>query len=98
VKSPSIAEIQRAVAEDFGIGLHELLGKRRPAKFVRPRQVSMYLSRHLTRHSYVKLGIAFGRDHATIHHGVERTEAAMDREPRFSRQVARIWARLERPA
>ncbi len=40
--------IQRCVAEEFGLSLHDLKTRRRTKNIVLPRQVSMYLSRELT--------------------------------------------------
>lgn len=79
-----IADIQRAVAEHYGISPDAMrepdgLGARDWTK-VRPRQIAMYLSRELcksgpnpdfqpTRASYPRIGQRFGgRDHTTVMH------------------------------
>jgi chromosomal replication initiator protein len=70
----SIAEIQTAVAEHFGLSAGELLSSARTARISWPRQVAMYLARELTGESLPAIARQFGgRDHTTILHACRRT-------------------------
>ena len=65
----SIANIQKAVADYYGLQIKDLLSKRRTRSLARPRQVAMALTKELTEHSLPEIGDAFaGRDHTTVLH------------------------------
>jgi hypothetical protein len=71
---PTIREIQKAVCKHFDISMTDILSPRRMAKIVRPRQIAMYLCKHLTPHSLPQIGRRFGgRDHTTVLHAVRMT-------------------------
>jgi chromosomal replication initiator protein len=68
-------EIQRQVADYFNIKLADLLSSRRSRQVARPRQVAMYLCKHLTSKSLPSIGRKFGgRDHTTVMHAVKRID------------------------
>jgi len=55
------------VAEHFGITSGDIIGGKRNAEIVQPRQIVMYLCREITDTSYKNIGILLGnRDHSTI--------------------------------
>lgn len=65
--------IQRCVAEEFGISLHEIKTRRRNKQIVLPRQVAMYLARELTELSLPEIGNSFGgKDHTTVLHSYNK--------------------------
>jgi chromosomal replication initiator protein len=65
----TVPNIQKIVAEYFGVRLQDLLSKRRVRSLARPRQIAMALSKELTEHSLPEIGEAFGgRDHTTVLH------------------------------
>jgi len=65
--------IQRCVAEEFGVSLHDLKTKRRNKTIVLPRQIAMYLSRELTDLSLPEIGEHFGgKDHTTVLHSYNK--------------------------
>lgn len=69
----SIDNIQRKVAEYYKIKLGDLLSKKRNRAVARPRQMAMFLSKELTRHSLPEIGDAFGgRDHTTVLHACRK--------------------------
>jgi chromosomal replication initiator protein len=71
----TIEEIQRKVSEHYNIRYSEMVGPRRTRTIARPRQVAMYLAKHLTSRSLPEIGRRFGgRDHTTVMHGVRRIE------------------------
>jgi len=72
-KLVTIDFIQRCVAEEFGVSLHDLKQKRRTKTIVLPRQVAMYLSRELTDLSFPEIGDFFGgKDHTTVLHSFNK--------------------------
>ncbi|NBZ87356.1 chromosomal replication initiator protein DnaA [Stagnihabitans tardus] len=71
----TVEEIQRKVAEHYNIRLSDMIGPKRLRNIARPRQVAMYLAKHLTSRSLPEIGRRFGgRDHTTIMHGVKKIE------------------------
>lgn len=63
----TIDNIQKAVAEYYGIKTNDIVAKSRKANLVRARQVAMYLSKELTNKSLPEIGALFGgRDHTTV--------------------------------
>lgn len=71
--SVSIPNIQKTVADYYGLPLRELLSKRRTRSLARPRQVAMALAKELTEHSLPEIGDAFGgRDHTTVLHACKQ--------------------------
>ena len=64
-----IPNIQKVVADYYGLQIKDLLSKRRTRSLARPRQVAMALAKELTEHSLPEIGDAFaGRDHTTVLH------------------------------
>lgn len=63
----SIETIQKEVASYFNLKLADLKGAKRHKAVARPRQIAMYLSRHLTSASFPEIGQRFGgKDHSTV--------------------------------
>jgi chromosomal replication initiator protein len=81
----TIEEIQRKVAEHYNIRLSDMIGPKRLRTIARPRQVAMYLSKHLTLRSLPEIGRRFGgRDHTTIMHGVRKIEELMQTDSQLA--------------
>jgi chromosomal replication initiator protein len=77
-KRGSLAEIQRATCEYFGLSSEELLSASRARRVAWPRQLAMYLAREFTRESLPAIGRQFGgRDHTTVLHAWRRTSARL---------------------
>ncbi|NRP13122.1 Chromosomal replication initiator protein DnaA [Aliiroseovarius sp. xm-m-379] len=71
----TVEEIQRKVSEHYNIRLSDLIGPKRVRTIARPRQVAMYLAKHMTSRSLPEIGRRFGgRDHTTVMHGVKRID------------------------
>jgi len=71
----TVAEIQRAVCDHYGLPLGEMVSRRQSTSVVRPRQVAMWLAKMLTPMSLPEIGRRFGgRDHSTVIHGVARVK------------------------
>ena len=59
--------ILKVVAEHYGISPGDIIGGKRNAEIVTPRQIVMYLCREITDTSYKNIGILLGnRDHSTV--------------------------------
>ena len=71
----TIESIQKAVAEQFGLRLAEIKAKNNSRAIVYPRQIAMYLAKHLTEASLPEIGRQFGgKHHTTVLHSVEKIE------------------------
>ncbi|MEJ6396339.1 chromosomal replication initiator protein DnaA [Yoonia sp. 208BN28-4] len=71
----TVEEIQRKVAEHYNIRLSDMIGPKRVRVLARPRQMAMYLAKHMTSRSLPEIGRRFGgRDHTTVMHGVRKIE------------------------
>ena len=81
----TIEEIQRKVAEHYNVRLSDMIGPRRMRTIARPRQIAMYLAKHLTSRSLPEIGRRFGgRDHTTIMHGIRKIEELMATDSQLS--------------
>ena len=97
MSNPTIAQIQHAVCERYGVGIADLLSDRREQRFVRPRHVAMWLARRLTRKSYAIIGRAFDRDHSTVQQSVRWLDGAMAAKRRDNADIWALLAELQRP-
>lgn len=71
----SIADIQQRVANEFGLRVEDINGRRRTAAIAHPRQIAMFLARQHTSCSLQDIGEAFGgRDHGTVLHAMRTIE------------------------
>lgn len=86
--TPSIRDIQRAVANHYGFTRLELRSKRRTAAVARARQIAMYVVKSTTPMSYPQIGRHFGgRDHSTILHGVRKIEHLIESDSALKADV-----------
>ncbi len=92
----TIEEIQKKVAEHYNIRLSDMHSARRARAVARPRQVAMYLSKHLTTRSLPEIGRKFGgRDHTTVMHAVRKVEELRGADPTFAEDVELLRRMLE---
>ncbi len=91
----TIETILRTVAEHFGVKSSEITGKRRHKSISLPRQVCMYLARHLTEYSLVEIGGQFGgRDHTTVIYANEKIARELELRPRLKEDMDQIVRRI----
>lgn len=84
----TIDEIQRKVAEHYGIRMTDMHSARRARAVARPRQIAMYLCKRLTQRSLPEIGRKFGgRDHTTVMHAVRKVEELIDQDNGFADDV-----------
>jgi chromosomal replication initiator protein len=94
-KRITVDEIQKAVAEHYGLKQADLLSERRTRAVARPRQTAMYLAKHLTTRSYPDIGRRFGgRDHTTVLHAVKRIEELKASDPGLVSDIETLTRKL----
>ncbi|MBO8159696.1 chromosomal replication initiator protein DnaA [Thermosyntropha sp.] len=95
-KKITIENIQKAVAEYYGIQVSELLSKKRNKQLVYPRQIAMYLCRKLTDASYPQIGEQFGgRDHTTVLHANEKVEKDIINSPELKKTINELCKKID---
>jgi chromosomal replication initiator protein len=94
----TVDDIQRRVAEVFGVKPHDLRAKTRTKAVAFPRQVAMYIARHLTSESYADIGRGFGgKDHTTVLHAVHKIDALLQDDPKFRKTIDHIISTIRLP-
>lgn len=80
----TIEKIQDIVSSYFNIALEDLHSKSRKREIVQARQVTMFLSKKYTDHSYSRIGSLVGkRDHATVLHACKAIQDAIEVDKGF---------------
>ena len=93
----TIDTIQKKVADYFELRHSDMLSRRRPNHIAVPRQIAMYLSRDLTKHSLQEIGEAFGgRDHGTVIHACRQVENLVDQDDTVRHSVDYLRTQLSR--
>ena len=64
-----------------------MTSKRRERSVARPRQIAMYLAKHLTTKSLPDIGRAFDRDHTTVIHAVKTIDDMCLKDPSFKAEI-----------
>ncbi len=91
----NIANIQKAVADYYGLQIKDLLSKRRTRSLARPRQVAMALAKELTEHSLPEIGDAFaGRDHTTVLHACRQIRLLMESDGKLHEDWDKLIRKL----
>jgi chromosomal replication initiator protein len=93
----TIETIQKRVADHFQIRHSDMTSKRRPNNIAIPRQVAMYLSRTLTKHSLQEIGDAFGgRDHGTVIHACKAVDIMTEQDAAMRGSVEFLRSQLSK--
>ena len=91
----NIEQIQKAVAEQFGLRLVEIKAKNNSRAIVYPRQIAMYLAKHLTEASLPEIGRQFGgKHHTTVLHSVEKIEEQRKNDKDLNRLIGKLTEQL----
>ena len=94
-KRITVDDIQKAVAEYYGMKQADLLSERRQRAIARPRQTAMWLCKLLTTRSLPDIGRRFGgRDHTTVLHAVRRIEELKAVDAPLSADVEALTRKL----
>jgi chromosomal replication initiator protein len=84
----TIEEIQKKVAERYNIKISDMSSARRLRAVARPRQVAMYLSKHLTTKSLADIGKKFGKkDHTTVMHALKTVDTLCKTDSEFLEEI-----------
>ncbi len=90
-----IGNIQKVVADYYGLQIKDLLSKRRTRSLARPRQVAMALAKELTEHSLPEIGDAFaGRDHTTVLHACRQVRNLMETDGKLREDWDKLIRKL----
>jgi chromosomal replication initiator protein len=90
----TIARIQQVVADYYGISVQDMKSKRRDKHIVFPRQVAMYLIREETPSSLPVIGQAFGRDHTTALHSIDKIQTEAQESGRLYDDIRTLRQRI----
>lgn len=90
-----IPNIQKTVADYYGLQIKDLLSKRRTRSLARPRQMAMALTKELTEHSLPEIGDAFaGRDHTTVLHACRQIRTLMETDGKLREDWDKLIRKL----
>ena len=93
----TIQQIQKLVASTYKLTNEELVSKNNSRNIAHPRQVAMYLCKHLTKHSYPEIGRAFGgKHHTTVMHSVEKIETLVATDETLQRLISELSESLQK--
>ena len=92
-----IEDILRIVSRHFAVSKQDILSQRRHRSVVRPRQIGMYLAKHLTSRSLPEIGRRFGdRDHTTVLHAIRKIDREVGENPRLKDEIEELKRQLSR--
>jgi chromosomal replication initiator protein len=93
----TVQQIQKLVASTYKLSIDELLSKNNARHISHPRQIAMYLCKHLTKHSYPEIGRAFGgKHHTTVIHSVEKIESLVASDETLQRLISELSESLKK--
>jgi chromosomal replication initiator protein len=91
----TIDAIQKSVAEQFGLRVPEIKAKNNARAVVYPRQIAMYLSKHLTEASLPEIGRQFGgKHHTTVLHSIDKIEESRKADKDLNRLLNKLTETL----
>jgi chromosomal replication initiator protein len=95
VRKITIESIQKAVCEQFGLKQQEIKAKNNSHVIVFPRQIAMYLAKHLTDASLPEIGRQFGgKHHTTVLHSVDKIEQRRKADKDLNRVLNKLTETL----
>lgn len=87
----SIENIQRLVSREFNLSLNQLKSKNNSRAVSYPRQIAMYLTKHLTPTSLPQIGREFGgKHHTTVLHSVNKIEELRKTDRELNRLINKL--------
>lgn len=91
----TIEAIQKAVSDQFGLRLPEIKAKNNSRQIVFPRQIAMYLCKHLTEASLPEIGRQFGgKHHTTVLHSIEKINEQRKNDKDLNRMLNKLTEQL----
>ncbi len=95
-KEVSMDYIQKLVCDYFEVPVHLLKSPTRKREVVQARQISMYLSKGMTKSSLKTIGAFFGgRDHSTVIYACQTVEDLIQTDKKFRAYVTDIEKKLK---
>jgi hypothetical protein len=91
----TITDIQRYVAQKYGLKRWDLISESRQVHIVGPRQVAMYLSFRLLGRSLSEIGRIFRRDHTTVLHSIKQTKRRVLGDSAYCLAIGQMEQELE---
>jgi len=86
-----ITNVMSVTADYFKISVSDLVSKKRTRNYLYPRQISMYLIKHLYDIPYKRIGEYFtNRDHSTVMHSVEKIYNDLHLDPNIKVDVEKL--------
>ena len=84
----TMERIAKVVASHYKLTVDEMKTKNNSRAVAMPRQVSMYLCKRLTKHSFPEIGREFGgKHHTTVMHSVDKIDALAKEDRNFHKTV-----------
>lgn len=91
----TIDVIKKLVCKQYGISINDIVSSSRRQRFVRPRQIAIYLARRYTDLSLQAIGKSFNRYHATALHAINAVERELKENGPMKNQVEFLCQKLE---
>jgi chromosomal replication initiator protein len=94
----TLDEVEKEVANHFGLRVGDLRARRRTKKIAEARQVAMYLMRQKAGASYPVIGQHLGgRDHSTVIHACQQVERRRKEDSRMRLTLETVAKRFDTP-
>lgn len=92
---PTLAAIQKAVAEEFDLKPQQLTEKSNAKAIAYPRQVAMYLCKEILGMSYPEIGKSFGgKHHSTAIHAVSKIDKLRQEDESLDNVIRKLTHRF----
>jgi chromosomal replication initiator protein len=95
VRKITIEAIQRSVSEHFGMRVGDLKQKNNSRNVVVPRQIAMFLAKHMTEASLPEIGRQFGnKHHTTVMHSIAKIDELRGSDKDLQRTLNKLQEQL----
>lgn len=94
---PTVRHCVELSAAEFNVSVTDIMSIRRHKPVSCARHTAYWLARRVTILSYPDIGLRFDRDHATIWHGVQRTDERRLADHDFREQTDRMLSLFAEP-
>ena len=92
----SVVQIKNLICRTYNVSKTDLKSRSRKKAVAQARQAAMYLSRKFTEDTLESIGLAFGRNHATVLHAIKQIAFRMDESRKFKSQMEHLMDLLEK--
>jgi len=94
--SDTIERIIACVARHYSVTVDDIMGTSRKKDIKTARNVAMYVVRSVTNISLPQIGVAFNRDHSTVHSNISMIEAEIVNDPVLDATIGEITKEIKR--